>query len=135
MKLSDEAGPGWIWKTVGCGALVVAALYGLGILLASAFQPLQKVAQSQTCQTNLIKLTRASMMYAEDYDLRLQPAAGWMDRISPYVSAEYSFHCPAVSRPGESIYGFAMDIAQDARPLEKIADRPATKLLFDSTDS
>lgn len=134
MRLKDSADTAWLWKVLGCGGCAVGCIYVIGWLLAGMFLPLRIIGQSVTCQASVFHMTRAFRMYADDFDDRLPPATGWMERTMVYVDKEPRFHCPAVASPGENLYGYAMNEKVSAKPLDKIDDPDETPVVYDSTN-
>lgn len=110
----------------------MVALWVLGLFIGAAFVPLRMIGQSATCQSNVYRITRAQLVYAEDFDGRFSPAASWMDLTFPYVVEERRLHCPAVSRPGERTFGYAMNPALASKVRAKIEEPDLSPLHYDS---
>lgn len=65
--------------------------------------------QLASCQTNLKQLMLGILQYSQDYNETLPPARKWMDVIQPYVRSEQILHCPALTDPKPSEYGYALN--------------------------
>ncbi len=86
------------------------------ILLFFAFRPyfIQLVERRdfQTCQSNLLSISRALTTYSSDYDGTLPNASGWTDAAMGYMTArsntgfgkEDIFHCPRDKSGAPSSY-------------------------------
>src|SRR5687767_7449920 len=96
MRLNEHASETWVWKALGCAVVAVGGLYLIGWLMAGMFGPLRTLGQSIACQGNVVRMTRAFRMYADDYQDHFPPAEAWMDRTFFYVTEERKLHCPAV---------------------------------------
>lgn len=133
MRLNESASGNWLLRALSFGGLVVVALWGFSLLLASMLGPLRAVGQTQSCAANLKNVTRAFQMYADDYEDVYPPGAKWTPGIAPYLDRPDRIHCPAVSKPGETNYGFAMNNRLENKPRMKVANPPRMELVFDST--
>src|SRR5437763_9421031 len=111
MRLTESASSGWLLRAAGCGGLALLGLWCLGLFLGGVFGPLRMIGQSVTCQSQVFRLTRAHLLYADDYYDQLPPSEDWMGRTMPYIIEERRLHCPTVSLPGERSYGYAMNQA------------------------
>lgn len=134
MRLGEKASSGWLLRALagaGCG---VVLFYLIGILLAGVLHPLRQIGQSVTCQSNLHLLTRAVRIYSVDYSERLPPADRWMDRIAAYNTQERRLHCPALSKPGEDRFGYAMNSTVAGKQQADFDAPEKTPLLYDSTN-
>jgi prepilin-type processing-associated H-X9-DG protein len=111
-------------------AACLAIVFGAGIWIIEPLLRSAKVTQqSATCEDNLRILSRAMLMYSQDYDETFPSPDAWADRIRsatpPDQLSPDDFHCPAASFPG----GYAMNV--DAPK----ADRPIDTVLLFDTDS
>src|SRR6266496_2799744 len=134
MHLSESASKQWLVRALLGGGCAIVVLWGIGLLIGSALLPLRLLGQSATCQSNLFRLTRAQLVYAEDYSERLPAAEGWMDRILPFVVEERRLHCPSVSQPGEDRYGYGLNQKLGGAVRSKIEKPDETPLCYDSED-
>ncbi|MCC6730703.1 MAG: hypothetical protein IT208_15325 [Chthonomonadales bacterium] len=130
MRVDEAASAGWLWRTVGCAALVVLGLWLLMWLLLSIMGPLRATAQSMRCQGNLHRLARGLAMYADDYGDRYPAASRWMDGVAPYVEEDRT-RCP--SRPESGGYGYAMSTALAGRRKARVLEPEKAPLVYDST--
>jgi len=88
----------------GLGKLI---LWGFAWLLGSMIAPYKLVGQSAGCRSNLMRVTRAFQMYADDYQEVTPPGKNWMLSIEPYLDRPGRLNCPSVSEPDK--YGYAMN--------------------------
>jgi hypothetical protein len=137
MRLDDSASGGWLIKTLGCGGAIVLLLYLVGGWLGRALGPLKVAGRSVQCQSNLRVLLRAEAMYAADYQDRLPPASQWLDRIDFFLDENQEpaqVRCPEVGKPGQSVFGYAMNAELSAKERSQVQDFDIKPLLFDSPD-
>ena len=134
MRLSEPASDTWIWKALGCGVVAVGGLYVLGWLMAGMFGPLRLIGQSVTCQSNIHRVTRALLLYSDDYEGRFPSSDKWMDRTAFYVVEERRFHCPAVSRETDNRFGYAMNAGMSGKVRAKLVNPDQIPLIYDSSN-
>jgi hypothetical protein len=136
MSLNGTASSGWLLRTGGCVTAIVLLLYFVGLWLGRAFAPMKSVGNSVTCQKNLMVLVRAEKMYAMDYEDRLPPADGWMDRIDFFLDNKDKgrLTCPEVGPPRGPRYGYAMNGELSGKVQAKVEGLDRKPLLFDSPD-
>jgi hypothetical protein len=134
MRLNESASSSWLLRALSCGGLVVVVLWGLSLLIASMLGPLRLVGVSQSCASNLKNVTRGFQMYADDFDDVYPPGKQWTATVSPYLDKPDRLHCPAVWKPGEPGFGYAMNSTLEYKPRSKVGDPPRTALLFDSSE-
>lgn len=126
--------PVWAWCIIvpcGCSVLIVPIL---AAILFPVFAQAREAARASSCGSNLRQQSLAVRMYVEDYDERLPPATAWMDLMKPYIKREDVFHCPNVSKDGESAYGYAYNKKLSLLPLDKLDVPFTTIMLYDSSD-
>ena len=86
---------------------------------------------AKLAESRLKQISVGMLIYSSDYDDNLPPGDQWIDRLTPYVKAESTFHSPAFTDPG--VYGFAYDQNAAGMPTT-FFDFPAQATLdFDST--
>lgn len=136
MSLNGTASSGWLLRTGGCVTAIVLVLYFIGLWLGRALAPMKAVGKSVTCQRNLMVLVRAEKMYAMDYEDRLPPAEGWMDRIDFFLDNKDKgrLTCPEVGPSGSGQYGYAMNGELSGKVQPKVEGLDRKPLLFDSPD-
>jgi hypothetical protein len=134
MRLNEHASDSWIWKAVGCAAVAIGGIYLLSYILGGLLTPLKSIGQSVACQSNIYPVTRAFRLYADDYEDRFPPAENWMDRTAFYTGDERRFHCPAVSKPGETRFGYGMNSKMGGVVRDKLVNPDQIPLIFDSTN-
>ncbi|MCC6730702.1 MAG: hypothetical protein IT208_15320 [Chthonomonadales bacterium] len=88
-------------------------------------------AQAGTCEEHLKKLYNAIMLYADGWDSTLPPADAWTTAVRPNVPDDGVLGCPRA--PGG--YGYAFNDALGGKRIDGFADRAATPLLRDSTET
>jgi hypothetical protein len=64
----------------------------------------------------------------------MPPAAGWMDKLTPYVRSETVFHCPSVGRAASGAYGYAYNRSLEGAKTADIQYPGETIALYDSTN-
>jgi len=132
MRLDETATGSWLRMVLVTGLCVVAIVALIGYLLRGILIPLQAQGQSVLCSSNVFRLTQAMRMYSDDYDQRFPPSAGWMERTLFYAGDERRYHCPAVSRPGEARYGYAMNDGMSAKFRSDVDDPDHAPIVYDS---
>lgn len=110
----------WLW--VGVAVLALAWLAALRLFRADNYPE-----RAGACSGNLKKLSRALLLYAEDYDGKLPAAKTWSDATLPYSDAE-AFRCPASQ--AEAGYAFNINLADETT--KRLRHPEARPLLFDS---
>jgi hypothetical protein len=132
-------------RAVG-GMLVIFALGWVAVNMRDAYNVYRTVmpqggdaapvAENKTCPDHLKKLYDAVKIYAESYDDTLPPADRWMTALTDptqQLAEEPWLHCPEVSQPGGSEYGYAMNAAVGGKRLSEIQDQDKTPLFYDSS--
>jgi prepilin-type processing-associated H-X9-DG protein len=109
------------------GCLSVIAIV-IGPILLSA----RESAKSPSCQSNLKQIALGALMYAQDYDERLQPARGWMKLTELYVKNDEVFKCPTVQKTDPKAYGYAFNRLLSQKLISKVPDTAATPMHYDS---
>ena len=122
MKRSNFYGC-FLWS-VAVGVLVVVAA-------PSLLRMIYEKQRKPSCISNVKQLSLGLMMYAQDYDDRFPPTAGWSAHLWPYVKVESAFHCPSLGMRG---YGYAFDRRLDRISLEKLTAPSETAALYETTD-
>ena len=85
--------------------VVIAIIAILASILFPVFAQAREKARQISCLSNLRNLGTAMLMYTQDYDERVPPAAyatptsflAWYDLIDPYVRNKNIWHCPSNS--------------------------------------
>ncbi len=134
MRSTETASSSWLLRALSCGGCAVAALWGFGLLVGSMMGPLRTLGQTAACGSNLLRVTRAFQMYADDYEDKYPLGASWMDATKPYLDRPDRLHCPSVSQGSDSRFGYAMNSDVSGKTRGKIADLEKTPLVFDSTN-
>ena len=117
---------------------VISILGCLGCLgvIAVMFSPVFFISHGSTstttCRSNLKQVAMGASMYSQDYDDRLMPAVGWMDRIDPYIKNDNVFKCPTLFESEPKAYGYAFNRVLSRRRLRNIPRVDATPLAYDS---
>ena len=85
--------------------VVIAIIAILAAILFPVFARAREQARKTSCLSNMKQIGTAILMYAQDYDERLVPAAtgvcpgpnayGWADLTFPYIKNEKVFDCPS----------------------------------------
>ncbi len=93
-------------------------------------------ARLSACTSNLKQLALAQLMYAQDWDERMQPAASWPQQTQPYVRNRELFICPA-DRPGSMQtpwpLSYGMNEALSGQQLGSVAAPAEVPSLMDAT--
>src|SRR5688572_6963248 len=78
------------------GCLIVFVIGIIGILAAffPVMQNARRAAQKTSCASNLKQIATGLLMYTQDYDDRLPPAATWQTELMPYIRNQSVFACP-----------------------------------------
>jgi len=125
--------------------LLVAGLIWFAPLAREAWPIVQMAMQTarerprpeedKACPDRLKKLYDAVLLYTDSWDGYLPPADRWMtaltDRTQPFAEEEW-LHCPEVSRPGDTTFGYAMNVALGGKRIGELKDREKTPLFYDS---
>jgi len=113
-------------------ALLVVGVFAMAAVLAPVFQRAREADHGDpesVCARNLKQLALAMLMYAQDYDDRLPPAAVWMDSLEPYVKdLEPLLRCPRDTRP----YSYAMNSGLSGARSTVIREANKVVMLFES---
>ncbi len=135
--------PGWVWGIGACACLPIAAVVALGLLAAPALKGIKEsnrdAGRIKTCLANVKQTSASMLMYAQDYDDHLPPAATWMDATSTYADnggtkEKQVFRCPTVLVANPAGFGYAYNTKLAGRPLAKIANTAQSQTLYDSTN-
>jgi hypothetical protein len=124
----------------GCGGCAFIGVPILAAILFPVFAQAREKARQASCASNLKQQGLAILMYTQDYDNRLPPAARWMDVTDPYVgsSAAAVRQCPSVSGGGSAansgVFGYAFDSRLSGRTQSKIASSGQVTMAYDSDD-
>lgn len=102
-------------------------------LLSGAFGAAQQAADpakahQSACASNLYQLSKAMLMYAQDYDNRLPPADRWSRALLPYYKSAQTLSCPADGKAD----GYALNRNLSGADLKRVAKPAETVLLFES---
>jgi prepilin-type processing-associated H-X9-DG protein len=108
------------------GVIVVGAL---AALLYPVFSQSQG-SRRASCLSNVKQLATGLMMYTQDYDDKMPPAASWGTNLIPYTKNMTLFICP--QRRGLSS-GYAFNQKLSGRATKKIASTAAAPMLFESS--
>ena len=104
--------------------------------VSEAYVHARENARRSACNSNLRQLATAQLMYATDYDERMQPAATWPQATEPYVRNLDLFICPS-DRPGSMQspwpLSYGMNDALTGRQLGDIAVPAEVPSLMDAT--
>ena len=87
-------------------------------------------ARNAVCRSNLKQLSQGILIYAQDYNNRMPPAAGWTDSLKPYVKNKSLYVCPEAHTLS---FGYSFYDRLDRVITKKISRPFSTPLLFDST--
>jgi prepilin-type processing-associated H-X9-DG protein len=84
---------------------------------------------AEQCLRNLKQIGLGLMMYCQDYDERMPPAAEWCTVVDPYLRNRDLFRCPSAPTP----YGYAFNRNLDRVGLAQLRRPAATVLVFESS--
>jgi prepilin-type processing-associated H-X9-DG protein len=73
-------------------------------------------------------------MYADDYQDYYPPSRNWMLAVGPYLDKPDRLHCPTVSQPGDSTFGYAMNSALGGALRSKVEEPGKMAAVFDSAN-
>jgi prepilin-type processing-associated H-X9-DG protein len=126
--------PVWGWVLIGCMGVPLLLIPIAAAILFPVFAQAREKAKQISCLTNLKQDGLGMLMYAQDYDGKLPPAQGWMDKLVPYMPKdEKAFHCPSAKSSGEEkAYGYAFNSAISTIVVTQIPSPPTTGMIFDS---
>lgn len=108
--------------------VVVGILATLAAILFPVFARSREKARQTSCLSNVKQIALALQMYTKDYDDALPPAAGWQDRVLPYLNHEQIFRCP--TREG-ALPHYALSPYVAGRKLGEIADPDTTVMVYE----
>lgn len=119
----------WVWVLGGCGCLLVFGCVILGAILFPVFTRARYSARKSMCASNMRRVGVAMMMYVNDHNDKLPPAANWVDAMTPYTKNAAVLKCPETSGWG---YAYNADYGG-----KKTADfqRPDTAVLVIETSA
>jgi hypothetical protein len=83
------------------------------------------MAYGAACHKNLLQVSLALNMYAQDWDGRLPPSSHWMDRAHSYTRTWSVLRCPAIGDKEPTHFGYAFNDRLAGRSIEKFK-RPET---------
>jgi prepilin-type processing-associated H-X9-DG protein len=118
---------------IGCAGCGVFLLFAAAVIEAGVhiFLEAPKLAARRTvCVSNLKQLSTGLLMYAQDYDERMPPAATWSDNLPPYVKASGIYLCPSRRTAGA---GYAFNRKLSMRLQRDIAAAASAPALFESS--
>lgn len=115
----------WSFGCLGCAALAVVSAACLILALPGKHQP----TRMGTCRSNLRQLSMGLMMYAQDHDDRLPPAAGWETLTYPYYKNSGIRICPSQPRLAN---GYGFNLLLDGKRLNGIPSPEKATMLFES---
>jgi len=90
---------------IACSAAVLVFQLLLAAIMAPVMMKAREKARQSTCLSNVKQLETGLLMYCQDYDEMMTPAATWAEGINPYVRNLQIFQCP--NGPGEMVPGMA----------------------------
>jgi len=115
---------------VGCLSLIIPLFMIAGVLgTIPVLQHARVSASRASCLSNLKQISMGTLMYMQDYDQHLPPAARWTDGTTPYIKNNSVFVCPEAS---SLTCGYSFYDALDGASLKKIAKPSDTPMHFDS---
>ena len=135
--------PGWVWGLGACACLPIIGVIIFGLLTAPILKRIREsnreAERSQTCLANVKQIATGLMMYSQDYDDHLPPAATWMDSASSYVENSGvrdhpAFKCPTVLVTNAAGFGYAFNSKYSMSRLTKIPTPSQAKLVYDSSN-
>jgi prepilin-type processing-associated H-X9-DG protein len=120
-------------------AIAGIAVSGLFLLMLPIFAALtlpalakaKEKAQSIVCMNNVKQLCLATIMYSNDHNDTLPPAATWCDAIQPQVGSGKVFQCPSGDQGSRSHFAFNARLA--GLDLKKITSPGSTVLFFETS--
>jgi prepilin-type N-terminal cleavage/methylation domain-containing protein/prepilin-type processing-associated H-X9-DG protein len=115
--------------------VVVIAIMGIvAAILFPIFAQSRDHGSRGSCLTNGKQVGLGLMMYAQDYDEHLPPAAKWMTVSMPYIKNKAVFLCPSVQKENPKAQaGFSMDSRLSGITLKKLSAPEKRALAYDST--
>jgi prepilin-type processing-associated H-X9-DG protein len=113
----------------GCLAFGLVGVMILAAILFPVFAQAREAARKSSCMSDAKQLSTAMMMYAQDHDETLPPAATWYTGLGTYLRSSVGTTCP--SRPGV-IGPYAFNSKHDRRSLAKIPSLSTASQLFES---
>jgi prepilin-type processing-associated H-X9-DG protein len=114
----------------GCLAFGLVGVMVLAAILFPVFAQAREAARKAGCMSDAKQLSTAMLMYAQDHDERLPPAASWQTGLGIYLRSSAGTSCP--SRPGV-IGPYAFNSKHALRSLAKIPSPAAAPQLFESS--
>jgi prepilin-type processing-associated H-X9-DG protein len=129
--------PVWGWVLIGCAGIPILLIPIVAAILFPVFAQAREKARQTSCLTNLKQSGLGMMMYAQDYDGKLPPAQGWMDKLVPYMPKdEKAYHCPSAKSSGqEEAYGYAFNSTISTIVVTQLPSPQTTGMIFDSDTS
>lgn len=128
-----RSGPS-VWMIIaivmgGCAVLAIGMVAIGGAIMFPVLSRAREAARATSCLSHGKQIATGMMMYMQDYDERLPPAAQWETGVMPYVKDPGVFSCP--SKPG-SQHAFSFNAVLDRRELARIGSPNAEPLFFES---
>lgn len=114
----------------GCLVFGLVGVMVLAAVLFPVFAQAREAARKSSCLSEAKQLQLAVMMYAQDNDNRLPPAATWQTVVTKYTGPGVGVACP--SRQGV-IGPYAFNSKHDGLNIEKIPDPFAAPQFFESS--
>jgi hypothetical protein len=96
----------------GCAVLAIGMVAIGGAIMFPVLSRAREAARATSCLSHGKQIATGMMMYMQDYDERLPPAAQWETGVMPYVKDPGVFSCP--SKPG-SQHAFSFNAVLDRR--------------------
>lgn len=136
---AQQGKPWWVWALIGCGGLTVVGGGMIAILAAILFpvfaQAREKARQS-SCSSNVKQIAQGLLIYAQDNQDRLPPAAAWSDAALSTTRNPGVFRCPS-DRGADGAAGnrssYAFNSGQSRGRLAAVASPGQTPMLFESS--
>jgi len=126
-KLSPAVG--LLLAAGGCGLIVLVGGVSLLTLLQTEQQRHAAALQASRCLSNGKQVAMGVLMYSQDYDERLPPAATWSREVFPYVKNSAVYVCPAAP---DLLNGYGMNARADRLALKDVSQPALAPLLFES---
>jgi prepilin-type processing-associated H-X9-DG protein len=112
----------FVWWTIGIGVMFWGLQFGFPTFAAA-----HERAFNLSCMANLRVMSSAMLVYSEDNDGRLPPAATWCDILPD--NREYNPTCPKAL---DHRFGYAVSKALSGTQVKAIPTPGAAPLIFDS---
>jgi hypothetical protein len=116
---------------VAIRVLALCVVAGLGLPVRNMAWRQREDAEVRVCVHNVAALAEGVRMYLTDYDGTFPPAARWSEAVSPYLSGQKLFHCPAAANRLSSTYAYNGSLAA-LSPRELQGSRGRLVVVFES---